>query len=70
MFGERLHQVDYRIARNFRYGGVRIQPQFDLYNLFNANTILQYNNNYGASWQQPINILIGRMAKFGVQVNF
>jgi hypothetical protein len=57
------------LAKNFRYKSLRIQPQVDLYNLFNANTILQDNNNYGSAWQQPLNILIGRMAKFGLQVN-
>jgi Carboxypeptidase regulatory-like domain len=70
MYGERMHQIDFRIARNIRVGGIRIQPQLDIYNLLNANSVLVVNNTYGASWQTPTAIMAGRIFKIGIQLNF
>jgi hypothetical protein len=70
LYGDRLHQIDWRITRNFNVRGGRIQPQLDLYNLLNANPVLAMNNTYGPLWQQPTQILLGRVIKFGVQANF
>ena len=70
MYGERLNQVDVRIAKNFRVTGGRLQAIVDLYNVFNANPILTQNNTYGSRWQQPLAILPGRLVKFGVQLDF
>jgi hypothetical protein len=69
VWGERLNQVDFRVAKNFRFGRVRVQPQIDLYNLFNANPVYGQNNTYGSAWLRPTQILLGRMLKFGVQVD-
>jgi len=70
MYGDFLHQIDFRIAKNFMLGDARIQPQFDLFNLFNANPVLAQNNTFGPAWQRPVTILLGRMIKFGVQFDF
>jgi hypothetical protein len=70
MFGDRLHQMDARFAKNFVIAQLRVQAQFDLYNVFNANPVLQYNNTYGSAWQQPLLILPGRLVKFGFQIDF
>jgi outer membrane receptor protein involved in Fe transport len=70
MYGDRLHQVDLRIAKNFTKGQRRIQPQVDLYNLLNANPVLSQINTYGARWQTPTRTLAGRWLKVGVQVDF
>ena len=46
----------------------------DVYNLFNANTVLALNNRYSSTgvnlWQQPTSILAGRIFKFGVQFDY
>jgi hypothetical protein len=47
-----------------------VQGNVDLYNLFNASPILALNTTYGAAWQRPLQILQGRLLKFGVQVDF
>jgi hypothetical protein len=70
LYGDRLHQIDARIAKNFRVAGVRVQGQADVYNLANASPVLSLNNTFGAAWQRPIQILPGRIAKFGVQLEF
>lgn len=70
LYGDRLHQIDWRLTRNFSWRGGTIQPQLDVYNLLNANPVLQVNNTYGPNWQQPTQILLGRVFKFGIQANF
>ena len=47
-----------------------MQGMFDIYNLFNANTVLVINTRYGPSWLQPANILGARLFKLGAQVDF
>jgi outer membrane receptor protein involved in Fe transport len=70
LYGDRMHQIDWRLTRNFNLWGGRIQPQLDIYNLFNDNPVLALNNTYGPLWQQPTQILLGRVIKFGVQASF
>ena len=50
--------------------GVTVTPNVDMYNAFNANTILVVNNTYGANWDRPTYVLPGRLLKFGAQVTF
>jgi hypothetical protein len=71
LYGDRLNQVDFRLGKNFKITrGARLQTQFDLYNLFNGNPVIALNNTYGANWQRPTVVQVGRLAKFGVQLNF
>jgi len=78
LYGERLNQIDIRFAKAFRSGARRIQVMADVYNLMNGNAVTTQSNNYGATtgaatgstWLIPQAILPGRIAKFGVQVNF
>jgi hypothetical protein len=71
LYGDRLNQVDVRLAKNFKVtGGPRVQAAFDLYNLFNGNPVIAQNNTYGSAWQRPTVVQVGRLAKFGVQLNF
>jgi hypothetical protein len=70
VFGDRLNQVDFRLAKTLRFGRVRLDPSLDLYNLFNASTILGINTRYGPAWLTPTQILPGRLFKFGAQLNF
>jgi hypothetical protein len=70
LYGERLNQVDLRVSKTVRAGRVAIRPTVSIYNLFNANTILQYNNRYTASWPAPTAILTARFVDFGVQIDF
>jgi hypothetical protein len=58
------------VARNFRVGNLRLQGQFDLYNLFNANPVIALNTTYGANWLRPINVLTPRMGRVGLLINF
>lgn len=70
MFGDRLNQFDVRVTKTLQLGRGRIQPQFNVYNLLNAGSTLGYNTTYGANWLNPTSILVGRMFKFGAQVDW
>jgi Carboxypeptidase regulatory-like domain len=68
--GPRINQTDVRLAKTFRMGTTRIKGMFDVYNLLNSSAVLQNNINWGSNWLQPTVILNGRLAKFGVQLEF
>jgi hypothetical protein len=70
VYGERLNQLDFRITRNIRVKGARIQPQLDLYNMLNDNAVYGQNNTYGSAWLRPTQVLVGRLVKFGLQINY
>jgi hypothetical protein len=69
-FENRLTQFDLRISKIVTVARGRIEGMFDVYNLFNANTIITRNNTFGAAWGLPTQILSGRTIKFGAQFNF
>src|SRR5207248_7918090 len=74
LYGERLNQLDLRVSKTVKLNrGARLRGMFDMYNLTNANAVLAQNNTYGtngAVWQNPTQIVPGRLAKFGVQLDF
>jgi hypothetical protein len=70
-YGERLEQLDFRLARTFAWGvGRKIQPQFNVFNLLNSGAILGFNNTFGPNWLNPTARLAGRMFKFGAQIDW
>ena len=71
-FEDRRTQLDLRLTKNFTMGpkGGRIQAMLDLYNIFNANSVLARTDAYGPAWGQPTNIIAGRMAQLGARWTF
>jgi hypothetical protein len=69
MWGERLHQVDVRVAKILRAGKSRTQLGIDIFNLLNSSPVTAMNNSF-AVWQQPSEVLISRFARLGVQIDF
>jgi hypothetical protein len=67
-------QFDIRILKAVRLAGKRLQGIFDIYNAFNARPVLAVNSRYsgtnGGAWLTPTSTLVGRLFKFGVQVDF
>ena len=64
-----MNQVDLRIGRLFRFGKMRTQLNFDLFNLLNANPVLTQSNDF-AVWQVPTAILEARLFKISGQFDF
>ena len=63
LYGDRINQLDFRIAKNFTFGSTRSMISADLYNVLNANPVLTYNNSFtpNGPWLQPNSILTGRL---------
>ena len=70
LYGDRIYQLDVRVAKTFRVGRARIQGMVDLYNVLNVSPVLTLNNTYGPAWQRPLAVLPGRFIKFGTQIDF
>jgi hypothetical protein len=70
MYGDRINQVDLRVSKLVRIGRTAIHPTVSVYNLLNANPVLQYNNQYVANWPRPMTILTARFVDFGVRIDF
>jgi len=66
----RLTQLDIRLARNIQLSKGKFRAMFDIYNAFNANSILVRNNTFGSTWGRPSSILAGRIVKLGGEFTF
>jgi hypothetical protein len=66
---ERINQVDLRLTKIFRVGGLRLQGGVELYNVFNVRPAQGIVTTYGPAWQFPFAILGGRLFKFGAQID-
>jgi hypothetical protein len=71
-FGDRVNEIDMRIAKVLRFGRTRANVGVDLYNLFNSDAVLGYNQTFvpGGSWLQPQMVLTPRFVKFSAQLDF
>ena len=70
VYGDRVNQLDGRLAKNWKFGRTKIQGQFNVYNILNVGPVLAVNNAYGPSWLTPLATLPGRMFKFGAQIDW
>lgn len=73
MYGPRVNQVDLRLSKVLRTGRVRLQANFDAFNITNDNTVLAQRNIYGtdgSSWQRPELVMPARVVKVGFNLTF
>jgi hypothetical protein len=72
LYGDRVNQLDFRLAKILRFGGKRTMVALDLYNMLNANPVLTYNNAFvpGGTWLQPRSILTPRLFRISAEFNF
>ena len=69
-YGDRVNQLDLRVAKILRFGRTRTNVGIDIYNALNGNVPLQLNNAFGVAWQRPNEILLARFVKLNVQFDF
>jgi hypothetical protein len=69
IFGARVNQLDFRIGKVLRFGASRANISLDIFNVFNANTPLTFNNSFG-SWQAPTSVQKPRLLKVVAQLDF
>jgi hypothetical protein len=70
VFEDRLSQLDLRLAKIFGVGRTRVQGMFDIYNIFNASTVLGSTGRYGPAYLRPASVMGGRTFKFAAQMDF
>jgi hypothetical protein len=68
-WGERLNQVDLRLGKIFRFGPRRVSANLDIFNAFNADTVLSENPNFGA-FRRPTSIVLARYLRVGATLEF
>lgn len=63
--------MDLRVDRTFRLGQLSLQPSLDVFNLFNASTVMgRRTNQNAANANQVFGILAPRIARVGLMVTF
>jgi hypothetical protein len=74
MFGERRNQLDLRFTKPFTIDRMRLGASLELYNAFNANTVLTESATYRdaslSGWRIPTGIMPPRFVKLSVQMDF
>jgi hypothetical protein len=73
LYGDRVNQVDLRIAKNVRLGRTRTNIGFDVYNITNAAPVLTYTQTFSpatTTWLRPNSVLQSRFAKISAQIDF
>jgi hypothetical protein len=72
MYGDRINQLDFRVAKVLKYGRTRTMIGIDLYNALNSSAVLTYNNAFvpNGTWLQPQTILTARLLKFTGEITF
>jgi hypothetical protein len=69
-FETRWSQLDLSAKRTFRFQRKEIQGQLAVFNVMNANTVLQEVQAFGVSLGQPQNVLQGRLMRLALLFNF
>jgi Carboxypeptidase regulatory-like domain len=71
-YGDRINQVDVRVAKVLRRGRSRTMVALDIYNVLNSSAGLTYNNAFvpGAAWPRPNTILTPRFFRITVETEF
>jgi hypothetical protein len=72
MYGDRVNQLDFRVAKILKFGRSRLMAGVDLYNALNSSAVLTYNTAFipGGTWLQPITFVTGRLVKFSAEITF
>ena len=71
-YGDRINQVDIRLAKLLRHGRSRTMVALDVYNTLNSSAGLTYNNAFvpGVRWPRPNTILTPRFFRVAVETEF
>ncbi len=71
-YGPRVNLVNLRAGKVLTFGRWKATPAIDLFNLFNSNTGLAFNQVYGngAQYLQPTSIQTPRFVRLNVTVDF
>jgi hypothetical protein len=67
----RLSQTDLRLAKTFHISErLSVEGMFDVFNVFNANTVFTATQTFGGSYLTPTGVMQPRVFRFGGQLKF
>ena len=69
-FEDRLNQLDLSLKRTFHVGKLRVHGNVDAFNVFNTINVRNQVGTCGANWRRPTDVMLGRLIKFGAQLDF
>jgi hypothetical protein len=71
-FAPRQNNIDFRVAKVFRYGRTRTQIGIDLYNVTNTDVVVGFNQGFvpDGAWLTPTQIQPARYLKISGQFDF
>jgi hypothetical protein len=72
LYGDRINELDVRVAKTLRFGRARSILGLEIYNVLNSSAVLSYNMAFvpGGTWLQPITILTPRFLKLTAEFDF
>ena len=72
MYGDRLNELDVRMAKVVRIGASRSTIGLEVYNALNSSAVLAYNTAYvpNGPWLQPMAVMTPRLFKFTFGIDF
>jgi hypothetical protein len=72
MYGNRINELDIRVAKVLKHGRSRTTIAVEMYNALNSSAVLSYNYVFipGGTWLQPLAVLTPRFVKVGAEINF
>ena len=78
VYGDYVRQVDLRAGKILRFGRTRTLVAIDVYNLFNSNAGLTYQEGFvvpagattSTTWYNPQTLLMPRFVRFNITTDF
>ena len=72
VWGDRVNELDLRVAKYLRFGRWRSNVGVDIFNVINSNAVLTYNQTFapGGAWLIPQSVLTPRFVKLSAQIDF
>ena len=77
LYGDRVNELDFKIAKIVRFHGTRLNAGLEIYNALNANAVLTYAQNFSTAvqsgpgaWLQPTQVMTPRFFKLTAQFDF
>jgi carboxypeptidase family protein len=71
-YGDRVNQLDLRVAKTFAFGRSRTRIAFDIYNALNSSAVLSFDSTFilGGPWLRPTSILTPRFLRITAELDF
>jgi Carboxypeptidase regulatory-like domain len=77
LYGDRVNELDFKIAKILKFGGTRTNVGLEVYNALNSAAVLTYNQVFNplvqsgpGAWLQPTQIMTPRFFKITAQFDF